>query len=171
MACAAESSAESGGLSVGVYAQSLVDEQATEALGRRLGGLLKGKGVVYLMGELGAGKTTLSRGILRGMGHAGAVKSPTFTLVEPYEMGERAVYHFDLYRLTDPEELEYLGIDDYLEGGHLCLLEWPEKGIGHIPSSDLTIELEVPARGRSVVITANSPFGEQICRGLVEFDE
>jgi len=151
-----------------VYAQQLGDELATEAIGRRLGGLLNGRGIVYLAGELGAGKTTLSRGILRGMGHTGAVKSPTFTLVEPYEMGERAVYHFDLYRLEDPEELEYLGIDDYLEGGHLCLVEWPEKGIGHIPPSDLTIELGVLAEGRSLVVTANSPFGEQICRGLVE---
>jgi len=151
-----------------VFVQQLADELATEAMGRQLSLLLNGRGIVYLCGELGAGKTTLSRGILRGMGYTGAVKSPTFTLVEPYEMGERAAYHFDLYRLEDPEELEYLGIDEYLESGHLCLLEWPEKGVGHIPPSDLTIELGVLAEGRSLVVSANSAFGEQICRGLLE---
>ncbi|MEJ6592161.1 MAG: tRNA (adenosine(37)-N6)-threonylcarbamoyltransferase complex ATPase subunit type 1 TsaE [SAR86 cluster bacterium] len=151
-----------------VFAQQLADELATEAMGRRLSVLLNGRGIVYLSGELGAGKTTLSRGILRGMGYTGAVKSPTFTLVEPYEMAEQAAYHFDLYRLEDPEEFEYLGIDEYLESGHLCLLEWPEKGLGHIPRSDLTIDLEVLAEGRLLVVTANSAFGEQICHGLIE---
>jgi tRNA threonylcarbamoyladenosine biosynthesis protein TsaE len=150
------------------YTQVLADDQATEALGRQLSVLLAGKGVVYLTGELGAGKTTLARGIIRGMGHGGAVKSPTFTLVEPYQFAEQAVYHFDLYRLEDPEELEYLGIDDYLEGGDLCLIEWPEKGAGHLPPWDLSIELVVLAEGRKVLINANSAFGEQICGGLVD---
>jgi len=124
-----------------IFNQHLPDEIATERFGRRLGQLLAGRGMVFLEGELGAGKTTLSRGILRGMGHKGAVKSPTFTLVEPYDLGDKMVYHFDLYRLQDPQELEYLGIDDYLEGNQLCLVEWPDKGAGHLPPHDLRIEL------------------------------
>ena len=150
------------------YVQVLEDDQATEALGRQLSGLLAGKGVIYLTGELGAGKTTLARGIIRGMGHSGAVKSPTFTLVEPYEFATQAVYHFDLYRLEDPGELEYLGMDDYLEAGDLCLIEWPDRGAGHLPAWDLSIELVVLDEGRKVLINANTAFGEQICGGLVD---
>ena len=150
------------------YVQVLEDDQATEAMGRQLSGLLAGKGVVYLTGELGAGKTTLARGIIRGMGHSGAVKSPTFTLVEPYEFATQAVYHFDLYRLEDPGELEYLGMDDYLEAGDLCLIEWPDRGAGHLPAWDLSIELVVLDEGRKVLINANTAFCEQICGGLVD---
>ena len=106
----------------------LSDEAATEAFGATLAQLLGNGGIVTLSGQLGAGKTTLIRGFLHALGHQGAVKSPTYTLVEPYELDGRPIMHFDLYRLGDPEELEYLGFRDYLDGSTLCLIEWPEKG-------------------------------------------
>ncbi|MEM0954070.1 MAG: tRNA (adenosine(37)-N6)-threonylcarbamoyltransferase complex ATPase subunit type 1 TsaE, partial [Pseudomonadota bacterium] len=103
-------------------------ENAMVALGQALGELLLPGMLVALHGDLGAGKTTLSRGVLRAFGHSGAVKSPTYTLVEPYSFGDTTVYHFDLYRLGEAEELEYLGIRDYFDGHSIALVEWPERG-------------------------------------------
>ncbi len=118
-------------------------EAATEQFGADLVNVLEGSGVVFLKGDLGAGKTTLCRGVLRALGYAGAVKSPTFTLVEPYELPVHRVYHFDLYRLSDPEELDYLGVDEYFTSQALCLIEWSEKGLGRLPKPDLEIEMRV----------------------------
>ena len=118
--------------------------------------------MVYLTGDLGAGKTTLVRGMLRGMGHRGAVRSPTFTLVEPYTCGPLRVNHLDLYRLGDPEELEYIGVRDYLDPGVLCLVEWPERGAGHLPPPDLSVAIAFEGSGRRLELTAETPVGLRI---------
>ena len=144
----------------------LADEDAMVALGTRIAQVTQGHGIVFLDGDLGAGKTTLSRGIIRGLGHVGSVKSPTFTLVEPYEIGEIRAFHFDLYRLVDPEELEYLGIRDYLEDDALCLIEWPQKGAGFLPKPDLTITISPQDSGRSLSLLPQGPRGETWCAAL-----
>ncbi len=149
------------------YQRVLPDESETLEVAGRLAAELAGEELIFLRGELGAGKTTFCRGLIRRLGHAGAVKSPTFTLVEPYVLeGGLEVFHFDLYRLGDPSELEYIGIDDYLEGRHLCLVEWPERGEGFLPACDLQVTLELAGDGRRLTIEANSEHGEQIIQRL-----
>ena len=144
----------------------LADEEAMTAFGARIAKTTEGHGLIFLEGDLGAGKTTLSRGIIRGLGHEGAVKSPTFTLVEPYEIGDIRAFHFDLYRLVDPEELEYLGIRDYFEDDALCLIEWPRKGSGFLPKPDLTITISPQDSGRSLKILSQGSRGEAWCAAL-----
>jgi len=129
------------------------------ALGEQLGRAFvqyPGALTVHLLGDLGAGKTTLTRGILRAFGHAGAVKSPTYTLVEAYEFTARTVYHFDLYRLGDAEELEYMGIRDYFADHNLCLIEWPTRGEGVLPVPDLVIDISVAGEGRRLDLHAST---------------
>lgn len=144
----------------------LADEQAMSDFGARIARITQGHGLVFLEGNLGMGKTTLSRGIIRGLGHVGAVKSPTFTLVEPYEIGDVRAFHFDLYRLVDPEELEFLGIRDYFEDDALCLIEWPDKGAGFLPKPDLTITISPQDSGRSLTILSQGSRGEAWCAAL-----
>jgi tRNA threonylcarbamoyladenosine biosynthesis protein TsaE len=144
----------------------LADEQAMSDFGARIARITEGHGLLFLEGNLGMGKTTLSRGIIRALGHVGAVKSPTFTLVEPYEIGDIRAFHFDLYRLVDPEELEYLGIRDYFEDDALCLIEWPDKGAGFLPKPDLTITISPQDSGRSLKILSQGSRGEAWCAAL-----
>ncbi|MBV4476311.1 tRNA (adenosine(37)-N6)-threonylcarbamoyltransferase complex ATPase subunit type 1 TsaE [Pseudomonas sp. B2M1-30] len=144
----------------------LADEQAMSDFGARIARVTQGHGLIFLEGNLGMGKTTLSRGIIRGLGHVGAVKSPTFTLVEPYEIGDVRAFHFDLYRLVDPEELEFLGIRDYFEDDALCLIEWPDKGAGFLPKPDLTITISPQDSGRSLNILSQGSRGEAWCAAL-----
>lgn len=142
------------------------DESAMLALGATLGTLTGGVGTLYLHGDLGMGKTTFSRGLVRGLGHQGAVKSPTFTLVEPYEIGEMRLFHFDLYRLVDPEELEFFGIRDYLQADTLCLIEWPERGAGVLPAPDVEIWIDVQGEGRLLRFEPHSARARDWCRRL-----
>ena len=151
---------------------ALENEQETVNFGAELAKHIPAKAVVFLIGELGAGKTTLVRGLLRAAGHQGSTKSPTYTLVEPYTIGLRQFYHFDLYRLADPEELEYMGIRDYLDEDAVCLFEWPNKGNGVLPEPDLTIELRYVGESREVLLTGSElkwvsdwlgELGEQKC--------
>lgn len=137
-----------------------------ERLGAALAPQLRAGLVVFLHGELGAGKTTFIRGVLRGLGFTGAVKSPTYTLVEPYQLAGLTVYHFDLYRLNDPEELEFLGVRDYLEGSGVCLVEWAERGAGVLPVPDVDIAIEREEEGRVVRLTSSTKNGAVLLRGL-----
>lgn len=149
----------------------LADERATEHFGGALAVSVKGQGaVIYLQGDLGAGKTTLSRGFIRAMGHQGAVKSPTYTLVEPYEKFDFPLYHFDLYRLSEPEELEFMGIDEYFEAGAVCLVEWPEKGRGVLPACDISLRLQDADdnAGRIIHWKAGTDRGHHIARKLAD---
>lgn len=145
---------------------ALSTEEAVVAFGGDLARVMSPGTTLYLHGELGAGKTTLTRGIARGLGHRGAVKSPTYTLVEPYLDLPTPLYHFDLYRLGDPEELEYLGIRDYFDGGAVVVVEWPERGGGFLPQPDMEIRLMVDGAGRDLQLVAHSDTGEACLAGL-----
>ncbi|MGD8708876.1 MAG: tRNA (adenosine(37)-N6)-threonylcarbamoyltransferase complex ATPase subunit type 1 TsaE [Ectothiorhodospiraceae bacterium] len=145
---------------------SLPSAEHTEALGARIAAALPPAMVVHLCGDLGAGKTTLVRGLLRALGHSGAVKSPTYTLVEPYELEGRRLFHLDLYRLADAEELEFIGLRDLLDGAAVLLIEWPERGAGVLPGPDLVVRLERDGKGRRVALEAPTARGEAVLERL-----
>ncbi|HEY9198026.1 MAG TPA: tRNA (adenosine(37)-N6)-threonylcarbamoyltransferase complex ATPase subunit type 1 TsaE [Gammaproteobacteria bacterium] len=144
----------------------IADAAAMETLGAALAKVIQGGLIIHLNGELGAGKTTLVRGLLRGLGHAGSVRSPTYTLVEPYELAGRQIYHLDLYRLGDPEELEWIGLRDLLDADSLALIEWPERGRGMLPQADLELTLEYFGTGRRVTLTGHSEAGAAVIAQL-----
>lgn len=167
-----------------IYQKFLTDEEATVAFGRELARatyvdtseisveILVGAGtetiggLIHLNGDLGVGKTTLTRGIMRGYGYSGPVKSPTYTLVEPYELEKCQIYHFDLYRLANPEEVEYLGVEDYFQSTNLCIVEWANLGKGSIPAADIVIELETEGTGRRLSFQSQTQKGHRIAERL-----
>ena len=146
----------------------LSDESATLALGGLVAGKAQAPQVIFLRGDLGAGKTTFSRGFLRGRGHDGSVKSPTYTLVEPYELATGSIYHFDLYRLGDAEELEFMGIRDYFGENSVCLVEWADRGLGVLPAADIVVSIETENSGRRLSVSGASDRGRSALERLGE---
>ena len=137
---------------------------ATIDLGRELAPLLTPGMVVWLDGDLGAGKTTLVRALLRGLGHLGPVKSPTYTLVEVYVVSSLYWYHFDFYRFNEPEEFEDAGLGEYFREDAVCLVEWPGKAAGYVPKADLALVFcfaDTPEAGRVLELRAGSEAGRQ----------
>ncbi|MGH8177927.1 MAG: tRNA (adenosine(37)-N6)-threonylcarbamoyltransferase complex ATPase subunit type 1 TsaE [Steroidobacter sp.] len=137
------------------------------ALGRALLGTASDPVVIGIEGELGAGKTTLVAGVLASMGVSGPVRSPTYTLVEPYELPERAIYHLDLYRLADPREAEALGIRDLLNTAAVLLIEWPSRGIGMLPHTDLDLDIQYESEGRVLRVVSNTRCGDKLVQAIV----
>ena len=152
-----------------VEARSVIlgSEAEQEAFGAELASICSQMPLtIHLVGNLGAGKTTLARGFLRGCGYAGSVKSPTYTLMEPYAISPLPVYHLDLYRVADPGELEYLGLRDIFEEPAILLIEWPERGAGWLPEADLTLTLEHVEGGREVAWRGHGSVGELVADRL-----
>lgn len=139
---------------------ALADEQATLDLGGRLARALEPGLSLWLVGDLGAGKTTLARGLLRGLGFLGRVKSPTYTLVELYTLSRFNLYHFDLYRIADPDEWEDAGFREYFNDASVCLVEWPEKAAGLLPEPDIRVRLEILDAGRRAEVVGLSERGK-----------
>jgi len=150
----------------------LDDEAATQAHAASIARVIQGSLIIYLHGELGAGKTRWSRGFLRALGWQNSVKSPTYTLIETYELARGTIYHLDLYRLADSQELEFLGLRDMLqEQSAIWLIEWPERGEGGLPGADLSVALQykiLPETGRIMTVTAFTPRGKVVLNALSE---
>jgi len=149
---------------------TLATPLATDELGRKLAGAalrFPASLCIYLQGDLGAGKTSLARGFLRGCGHSGRVPSPTYTLIEPYDCGGRVIHHLDLYRLQSGAEAEFLGIDELAQQGSILLIEWPERGGSRLLAPDLEVFLQIPTEGgRQCKLVARSSAGEQVLAAL-----
>ncbi len=144
----------------------LPDEAAQESLAASFALQTEPGTVIFLHGDLGTGKTTFVRGFLRALGYIGVVKSPTYTLVEPYVIDGVRIYHFDLYRLGDPDELEYAGGRDYFDSESICLVEWPEKAEGFLPEADIQCSIVYLQQGRRMEITAHTEKGQQLLQSI-----
>ncbi len=143
-------------------------EPDTEALGAALASVLRPGLKIWLQGNLGTGKTTLTRGLLRALGHAGKVKSPTYTLIEPYIVSRLDLYHFDFYRFNSPEEFLEAGLDEYFAGQGVCIVEWPDKAVPFLPSPDLEIRLTAQDSGRQAEIGGKTDAGRTCVIELVK---
>ena len=150
---------------------NLADDAATEALGRRLAACLQTPQLIFLRGGLGAGKTTLCRGFLRGLGYEGLVKSPTYTLCETYRVAGVRCLHCDFYRLSHPEEMEYLGLREQFAGDSVLLIEWPEIAAETLPTPDIDISLDFSGTGRTAVLQAGTARGESIIPALRRYSD
>ncbi|MDR0673089.1 MAG: tRNA (adenosine(37)-N6)-threonylcarbamoyltransferase complex ATPase subunit type 1 TsaE [Zoogloeaceae bacterium] len=139
----------------------LPDLAASASLGKALAACLHSGQVIYLQGDLGAGKTTLVRGLLYALGHTGAVKSPTYALVEVYVVSRLYLYHFDFYRFMSPEEFLDAGLDEYFRKDSICLVEWPDKASGYVPPADLVLSLHEGEAGRRCALAANGVEGQK----------
>jgi len=154
-----------------MWKKVIPDEHAMLKLGAELAAVCSQQVNIFLLGQLGAGKTTFTRGFLRGLGFKGHVKSPTYTLVESYSLKAVMVHHFDFYRVRDAQELEFIGIQDYFSPGTICLIEWPDLGEGFLPQPDISCAIEVIHDGREINITAHTGVGEKILQRLSDQDE
>jgi tRNA threonylcarbamoyladenosine biosynthesis protein TsaE len=148
------------------FTLELADEAATLNFGAVIAQAMQANLTIYLHGNLGAGKTTLVRGLLHGLGYAGKVKSPTYTLVEPYELPDFTLYHFDLYRFNDEEEWDAAGFRDYFNAQSVCLIEWPENAENVLPIPDMNVNFTIKNAGRSVKVSAHSPLGQQCLKAM-----
>jgi len=149
------------------FSLALPDEAATLACAAQVAQACSTGMTIYLHGNLGAGKTTFVRGFLHALGVSGQVKSPTFTVVEPYELPGGVAYHFDLYRIIDPEELELLGVRDYFAPHAFVLVEWPERGGGVLPQADLEVHLDYAGTARHIILCAATEKGREVLKGLL----
>ena len=151
-----------------VESRFLPDEQATLELGGKLAAAMVPGLYIALSGDLGSGKTTLARGILRGLGYQGRVKSPTYTLVELYKVSRLDLYHFDFYRFEDPGEFLEAGFQECFDGHNVCLVEWPERVQGLLPQADLDIGISIEDDGRRISISADTELGKHCLARLTD---
>lgn len=158
------------------FTRDLADEAATLDFGRQLAHALVPNLTIFMQGNLGAGKTTMTRGLLRGLGFEGKVKSPTYTLLETYEISlnktlqnslELSLNHFDLYRFNDDEEWEMAGFRDAFNAQSVCIIEWPEKAINCLPTPDIEVILAMQGDGRQVTLQAHSEKGQEVCDQVI----